>query len=214
MLSRESTKRNFQLRPFVKSICRRALAGCGITLAVIGLTMSARAQHAATDRVPTISSQPVIKLPDGSPVYGAGSIVIREKNSVFASIHSTGLEPGTAVSGWLVIINNPRNCSVRPCSEADAGDPATQGAVFNFGGRVVGMDGAVDLAEWRAAGDTTNALFGPGLQDSRGAEVQMVLRSHGSASTNPAILQQQLTTFNGGCPPNACRSLQISVHQP
>jgi hypothetical protein len=207
-------KCNFQLRPFVKSIARRTLVGCGIALIVIGLTITAKGQHAATDRVPAISSQPVISVSDGSPVYGAGSIVIREKNSVFASIHSTGLAPGTAVSGWLVVINSPRNCSIRPCSEADAGDPATQSAAFNFGGRVVGVDGAVDLAEWRAAGDTTNALFGPGLLNSSGAEVQMVLRSHGPASTDPAILQQQLTTFFGGCPPNACTSLQISVHPP
>jgi hypothetical protein len=47
------------------------------------------------------------------------------------------------------------------------------------------------------------------------SEIHLVLRSHGPAMVdNPQVLQEQLSSFNGGCPPNTCGNLQASIHQP
>lgn len=39
----------------------------------------------------------------------------------------------------------------------------------------------------------------PGLVNVKGAEIHLVVRSHGMASADPMVLAQQLTQFNGGC---------------
>jgi hypothetical protein len=52
------------------------------------------------------------------------------------------------------------------------------------------------------------------LLNAKRAEIHLVVRSHGPASADPAVLQQQLTTFNGGCPPNTCMNVQAAPHLP
>ncbi|MGH9370762.1 MAG: hypothetical protein ACRD15_04450 [Vicinamibacterales bacterium] len=41
--------------------------------------------------------------------------------------------------------------------------------------------------------------FGPGLLDAQNAEIHYVLKYHGPAAADPAILQKQITTIYGGC---------------
>jgi hypothetical protein len=53
-----------------------------------------------------------------------------------------------------------------------------------------------------------------GLVEPFKAEIHLVVRTHGPASGDPAVLQAQLNMFNGGCPPNTCGNVQVSVHQP
>ena len=45
-----------------------------------------------------------------------------------------------------------------------------------------------------------------------GAEIHLVIRAHGPALGDPETLATQLTRLNGGCPPNACADIQLSVH--
>ena len=53
-----------------------------------------------------------------------------------------------------------------------------------------------------------------GLLRPSKAEIHLAVRTHGPASGDPNVLQAQLGAFNGGCPPNACMNVQVSVHQP
>ncbi len=59
-------------------------------------------------------------------------------------------------------------------------------------------------------------VFGPGLEDTQGAEIHLVVRTHGAADTSK--LYTQLSTFEphpalgGTC--EACQDHQFAVHQP
>jgi hypothetical protein len=202
----------------LRSFRRPAFFVCVAVLAAFALSMPALGQNAATAQVPTISFQPERVVPGGAIVYRSGTMLVRTRDRVFATIHTSGLTPGTVVTGWFAFFNYPDECATRPCTAADFANPAVQGRVANFGGRIVGADGVADFAEDRAAGDTTNVFlgmgFGPGLIDPRRAEIHLVVRTHGAASANPATLTEQLTTFNGGCPPNVCANVQAAVHAP
>jgi hypothetical protein len=50
------------------------------------------------------------------------------------------------------------------------------------------------------------------LLDLTKAEIHLVLRTHGLMRAD--LLGQQVTMFNGGCPPNSCGNLQFAVHRP
>jgi hypothetical protein len=161
-----------------------------------------------------ISTRPVILMSDGSRV-GGGSFLYRTRDNVYGQIYVRGLTPGTVVTAWFGIFNNPADCATRPCSGADFANPAVRGSRVNFGGVIVGADGAATFGAFRTVGDTSGAFDGPGLQDPQRAEIHLVTRSHGLAITgDPAMLSQQLGTFNGGCPPNTCGNIHASIHQP
>jgi hypothetical protein len=90
--------------------------------------------------------------------------------------------------------------------------------LLNTGGVVVGPDRKVVFGAFRAVGDITGARpnfgTGNGILKPLTAEFHIVARSHGVANLmDPVALEQQLTTFFGGCPPNPCTNLQRSVHQ-
>jgi hypothetical protein len=160
-------------------------------------------------------------LQEGPLVNGAGSQLVRSKDGVFMTFHSQGLAPGTVATAWWVFFNDPKECATDPCRVADLlSNPASQPSLLYAAGRIVGPDGALDLGSFRAAGDTTGGesfppfpATNPGLLDPKRAEIHIVIRTHGPALTGGA-LAQQLTTFNGGCPPNTCANVQVSIHQP
>ena len=130
-------------------------------------------------------------------------------------MHSAGLAPGTAVNAWWVFFNNPKKCATTPCSVADLSNSDVQASLVNATGRIVGADGTADFGAFKAVGDTTGAFTGPGLLNAMKAEIHLVVRSHGPALLDDAAqLAQQLSQFNGGCPPNTCANLQVSIHQP
>lgn len=167
---------------------------------------------------PRISFSPVIGFTDQAVVPATGTILVRNRNNVFATMHTVGLTPGTAVSLWWVFFNNPQNCATQPCKPSDLANPAVQGSIASAGGKVIGADGTATFGAFRTVGDLTgvfpNMGTAQGLLDALRAEIHLVARSHGPASADPATFNQQLSQFNGGCPPNTCANLQASVHQP
>jgi len=167
------------------------------------------------NRKPRISVAPVLNFSDRSVLPAAGSLLARNPDGVFMNLHTSGLAAGTVVTAWWVIFNNPRECATSPCSVADLPNPAVQSSLVNAAGRIIGADGAASYGDFLAVGDTTGAFTGPGLLDPFKAEIHLVTRTHGAALLDdPAALAQQLSTFNGGCPPNMCANLQTSIHQP
>ncbi|MGH9875653.1 MAG: hypothetical protein ACRD9S_24620 [Pyrinomonadaceae bacterium] len=160
-----------------------------------------------------ISIRAVQIIATGAVQQAAGSQLTRDNDRIFGIINTKGLNPGWVYTAWFGIFNNPDACATRPCSGADFANPAVMGSRVNFGGRLIGLDGAATYGGFLAIGDTTSAFDGPGLLDPKHAEIHMVLRSHGMALMGTAFADQ-LNMFNGGCPPNTCMNVQASVHAP
>jgi hypothetical protein len=148
-------------------------------------------------------------------VPATGSVLVRSKEGAYMSVHAAGLTPGTAVTAWWVFFNSPEGCLTSPCTPADLNNPDAQPSLVSAAGRIVGPDGTADFGAYRAVGDTTGAFSGPGLLNPFKAEIHLVVRSHGPAVLDdPQVLQEQLSMFNGGCPPNTCANLQAAIHEP
>lgn len=129
-------------------------------------------------------------------------------------------EEDTTVTLWFGIFNNPEFCTgggPGVCTSADfpqnGGNPAVQ-ASFLFGaGQRVQSNGQASFAGALSKGSTLGAVFGPGLLDPMKAEVQLVLRTHGPVLPDLDLLDQEVSTFNGGCPPNTCANVQAAIHR-
>ncbi len=197
-----------------RAMIHAGMSGCGVVLAMVALAAPAAAQKAGTDVVATESFRPERSTMGGAIVYGSATRLVRTRDDVTATIHTSGLMPGFVYTAWFAIFNFPENCFTRPCTPNDiSNNPAVQGSLLNFGGALADLDGTADFGEHRAVGDTTNARSGPGLLDPRRAEIHLVVRSHGPALPDPQFAEQ-LTMFNGGCPPNTCMNVQAAVHEP
>ena len=147
----------------------------------------------------------------------SGASLSRNNDAVFATFSTSQLMPGTVVSLWWVFFNNPKFCATAGCSVPDLFVPEVNASLHNAGAAVVGLDGRFTMAAFKAVGDVTGGHIlpgmpdpSPGLVDAKRAVVHLVVRSHGAVNADPAILAQQLTQFNGGCPPNTCANLQAA----
>ena len=131
------------------------------------------------------------------------------------TLNTAGLVPGTVATAWIAIFNTPAACATNPCSPPDLANPAVHGGLVYAGGRIIGADGTATFGGFRAVGDTSGIFMGTrGLILPMTAEIHLAVRTHGAAILNdPTVLSQQLTTFNGGCPPNPCANLHVSIHQ-
>lgn len=150
-------------------------------------------------------------LPGGAVVSGAWSKLVRTDAGVAMTLHTSQLEAGTATTVWWVIFNHPENC-IGGCGEDDLENTAAQPSVLHAAGHVVGGDGVDNFGARLSVGDTAEAVFGPGLLNLFGAEIHLVVRSHGKAI--PSLIDEQIHSFNGGCPPNTCVNVQGSMHKP
>ncbi|HWP42336.1 MAG TPA: hypothetical protein VNO14_03805 [Blastocatellia bacterium] len=203
---------------------RLFIAVCLLVAVTLVPSLSVKGQNDQPDRLTVaangnkktkVSAQSLLTFSDQSVIPGGGSILVRNREGVQMSLHSFGLEPGTVVTAWFVFFNNPKQCATRPCSVADLSNPQVQASLVNGTGRIVGPDGTADFGAFKAVNDTTGAFSGPGLLNAMKAEIHLVVRGHGPAILDDAEqLRQQLSTFNGGCPPNTCENLQVSIHQP
>ena len=152
--------------------------------------------------------------PPGVLVPGAYSTLDRTSDAVTMTINTSELDGGAAYTVWWVVFNNPENCSTpNQCSADDFAVPPVNSSVLWATGHVIGKNGvgnfAGHLKEGAAPGEV---LFGPGLTNGEGAEIHLVVRSHGQPI--PGQLDEQIHTFLGGCSVNACEDLQFAVHQP
>ena len=192
------------------------LVAC-LCLALVGVTLG---QSPGSGNVKTDLTQ-VRAFGQTTLIPYSGSSLSRNNDAVFATFSTSQLLPGTVVSLWWVFFNNPKACGTDGCSVPDLFVPEVNASLHNAGAAVVGLDGRFTMAAYKAVGDVSagHILPGmpdpsPGLVDAKRAVVHLVVRSHGAASTDPTVLAQQLTQFNGGCPPNTCSNLQAAAHNP
>lgn len=194
-----------------------AIFGFCTVITMLSIVTNALGQSGQSPH-PRITSRSVVVMETGSVQPTAGSTLFRNQDGVFFSFYTSGLTNGHAVTLWMAIFNNPEFCATSPCTPADFANPAVDGTLLNTGGRVIGPDGSATYGAFRAVGDTTGARpnfgTGNGLVKPLSAEIHLVTRTHGPADLMNAMrLQEQLTMFNGGCPPNVCMNIHASVHQ-
>ena len=176
----------------------------------------ASAMHTFGQSNPTITTLPMRIIANQSVIPTSGTMLVRTPAGIFLTYNTAGLTPGTVATSWIAVFNTPAACATNPCGMPDFSNPATHSALINTGGKVVGADGTATYGGFRAVGDTFGIFggtFAGGVIFPMTAEIHMVVRTHGVASTDPAVLTQQLTMLNGGCPPNTCANLHISIHQ-
>lgn len=149
----------------------------------------------------------VYMLSDGPVVTGASSKLTRNDSGVSTTIHTSKLPAGHAVTVWWVVFNHPEHCThgsgAAHCGPGDllllGGDPAVEGTVLYAAGHVIGGSGVGNYGAHLSVGDTSGVLLGagPGLTNPRGAEIHLVVRSHGPAI--PRLVAEQISTFGAGC---------------
>lgn len=156
----------------------------------------------------------VNRLSDDSVVMGARAQLVRTDNGISMTIN-TEVEPG-AYTNWWIIFNNPEECS-NPlpdigalCSPADFINPLVAGSVLYAAGNIVGPSWKGRFAGHLSLGDTGGALFGPGILNPMGAEVHVLVRSHGPII--PGDVPSQIHTVGGGC--NPCIDRQAAAFTP
>ena len=145
----------------------------------------------------------------GAVIPGSEAMLGVKNGWAWARLETT-IDPNEAVTLWLVGFNHPENCShpdegplqirTAHCGALDAG---TSGAFGNrVDGAVGGSDGSVELQGlYNPTADNIPFVPDPSWDGSPNAEFSLVVRTHGQASSDPDILNDQLTLFNGGnCP--------------
>ncbi len=151
-------------------------------------------------------------------IANSSSVLIRNQNGVWYYITTVGLVPNGPYTNWWVVFNHPEFCSAGGCGMKDfpqnGGNPNVQASVLWATGRVADANGHATFSANLTADGTVPGfvIFGPGLLNPR-AEIHIIVRSHGAASSDPAVLQAQLTTPKGGCTNNPlpCPVDQLAV---
>lgn len=180
----------------------------------------------ALARPTTAETTEVRHLTNSSPVPDSSSSLTRYAVGVNMTLRTSGLPPGDATTAWWVVFNHPELCThgvpgLARCGPGDlqiqGGEAAIGSSVLYATGHIVGGTGVASYASHLSVGQTAGALFGPGLTDPLGAEVHLVVRSHGPVV--PQLVYDQTHTFGGGCGnappgtgPNTCTDLQFAAH--
>ena len=176
------------------------------------------------------------------PVEGATSTLTRNDNGVTVRVRTNSLSMGEAITLWMVVFNHPEACTnpteISLCSDPDLSNPDVVGDVMYTAGNVIGNSGKANFAGHKSIGDNDGSIFVPllppgvqpaGLQNPQGAEIHMVVHTHGEML--PAYMPSMIQSFGGGCVdpgapfvglhfpewgeqgPNTCVSLQFAIHQ-
>lgn len=176
---------------------RHRLTAVALAVATtVGLALTTAPAASAHTR--TWERAPVTDLADGDLVGIA--TVRRDHRGIRAALSTTGLDRHHAHTVWAVVFNHPEECD-GPCDATDLDDPAVGGVSTWLAGRVA-RGGITSFRGGLRVGDE--------LTDPRRAEIHLVVRTHGRVIRH--LRHEQLTTLNGGCPPNECANVQASVH--
>ncbi|NNE11020.1 MAG: hypothetical protein HKN41_02120 [Ilumatobacter sp.] len=182
------------------SAATRRLAIVGLTLAMsVGPTTIAASTAQAHGHHVSIDRTAVFEVGDESAVTGR-STLLRTRRGALGFVRTGGLQAGDAYTVWAVVFNNPAGC-IDGCDGADLANPAAE---------AVSMLGAGKVAQRSAASFLIRIGAGDELTDPHGAEIHFVLRTHGPAL--PGLVDEQISSLNGGCPPNECANVLMAKH--
>jgi hypothetical protein len=178
------------------------------------------------------------RFADQSVVADAEATLTRLENGVYMTVNTNELTPGHAVTAWFVVFNKPEDCSGGECGEDDIFNLDVSGnfienedgsppmnmdgietasiSLHRADGMIIDSGGKAEFRGHLPIGDTTEAVFGPGLIDPSKAEIHAVIRSHQEAI--PGETNEMINSMNGGCaeewPNEPCEDLQFAVFKP
>ena len=164
------------------------------------------------------SVAPVGAFPVPLEARDGTSILNRTKTGVGFVFNTTDLQPKAPYTVWWVVFNKPRHCATpHDCGAEDLSNPKVRPGVFFAAGRLSDAQGQANFAaqiDYGALPDGEDQVPNPDRDHPirPGAEIHLVIRSHGPASKDPEVLAAQLSQFNGGCPPEDCANVQASIH--
>jgi hypothetical protein len=233
------------LVPLVAGVAATALACHGDTPLQPGAEapVEAVAQSAAAPGVPGAATSAVYWFADGSEVDGAVARLVRTADALRIRSHTTGLDSGHVMTMWWVVFNHPEHCAHgeggMACGEGDLfhgpeGPTGVEPACVYTDGSMVGGNGHARFADRLPVGESRDSCIDffvdlvPGLEgedhgltNPLGAEVHLVVRSHGPRL--PGQVREQRSTFAGGCDafldagaehelePGECSDMQFAV---
>jgi len=221
-----------------------ALAACAddTPLAPAGAEDAARSAAPGAG-VPAEVTSSLYWFADGAEVAGAWAGLLRTSDALRTRTHTAGLPHRHVMTMWWVIFNNPEYCEHGEgpvaCGEGDLfdgpyGPTGVEPSCVYADGSIVGGNGQARFNNWLRIGDTRDScidffveavegLEGQdyGLTNPQGAEVHLVVRSHGPLL--PGQVPAQRGTFAGGCDaflppgqgpelePGECSDLQFAL---
>lgn len=163
------------------------------------------------------SSAPMQSSEDRAEVDGT-SMLTRMDDGIAMTLDTRHLGRNAPYTVWWVVFNNPELCDVScGCGAVDLNNPEVEAGQFWATGRVADRFGQAAFAAMTGTGElpegegqvphpvATSPLLHP-----EDAEVHMVVRGHGRFRWRDR--EEQLTTLNGGCPPNHCTNVQFTIH--
>lgn len=144
-------------------------------------------------------------------VHPGASALSRTPRAVDLTLHLTGLGANSAYTLWWVIFNNPEFC-IDGCDIDDLGIAAVDASILWATGFVTGYEGVANVgARLRRGHIPGQLLVGNGLKDPGGAEIHVIVRSHGTVF--PGEVDSQISELDGYCNP-ACVDTLFAVHLP
>lgn len=162
------------------------------------------------------SDAEVVLLSNPAIVVGQSHLT-RNQRGLRGNVRTSGLTPGDVVTMWFTTFQNPDDC-VGVCNSPPEDFGPGHGSTALGGGGVVPSSGKLTLAGKLDVGDAVifgGDFGGPVIEtfeNVTGSEVHLVIRTHGPVI--PGMLDEQLSSFTGGCSVNACANLQVAVYQP
>lgn len=183
------------------------------------------------------SNSKLYRFEDASEVDGAIATLLRTGSNVSTTIKTSELDPHHTYTVWWVIFNYPDECE-NGCGEPDLFNDDVGGSVLYAAGHVIGGNGKGNFAGSLQTGDLRGCqapwdafnlglingegeldMCRDGLVDPYGAEIHLVVRTHGERI--PGMVNDQINTFAGGCTPetsfgaadgpNECEDQQFAV---
>ncbi len=165
--------------------------------------------------VPAEARADVIRFSDMEVVEGARAGLLREADGIRTRVHTAELAHRDVITLWLVIFNHPEACTDGACGEADLfdgpdGPTGVEPSCLYADGSIVGGNGGARFHDRLSVGESRDSCIDffvdavedlegrdYGLTNPAGAEVHLVMRSHGPVL--PGMVQEQRSTFAGGC---------------
>ncbi len=162
----------------------------------------------------TTSTSEIYAFADMEVVDGATARLRRTFDAISTRTNTAELNHHDVTTMWWVIFNNPDECD-GDCGDADLfdgpeGPTGVQPSCVFADGSLVGGNGHARFQDRLKVGESRNScidffvdavdeLEGEdyGLQNPDGAEIHLVVRSHGPLL--PGMVREQRSTFAGGC---------------
>lgn len=196
----------------------KKIAALGVAAIFIAASVSASAHKSSYKRYSDeVSQSTTDSLLDGGPL-DAVSTVTRHKENIGLEFNARNLTPGNAYTLWVLGWSRPRKCADPcECNIFDFGNEDVKPSMFGaITGRVADQYGQLSMEAVQNYMELPEGegqvLFGGPIADRR-AQITLVLRDHGPASSDPAVLENQLTQWGGGCDTNECVDVAVSRHR-